>query len=126
MNLALVLLVAVPLVAGMGLVVVGSRANRWAPGVGVGAGGVAVGLAVVVAVGRPAVSVPFLAGIRAGIAVDGLSAVMVLTVTAITLAVVVYAAGELTRREARARFFGLMLIFAAAMLLTVTATDLVV
>ena len=126
MSLALVLLVAVPLVAGLGLLVLGRRANRWAPGVGVGAAVVALGLAVVVAVGRPAVSVPFLAGIRAGIAVDGLSAVMVLTVTAITLAVLVYAAGEFARHEARARFFGLMLIFSAAMLLTVTATDLVV
>ncbi len=126
MTLALALLVVVPLVSGLGLLVLGRRANRWAPGAAVAAAAVAVVLAVVVAVGRPAVSMPFLAGIRAGIAVDGLSAVMVLTVTAITLAVLVYAAGEFARHEARARFFGLMLIFAAAMLLTVTATDLVV
>jgi len=94
--------------------------------VGLAAATAALVLAVTVTVGRPTVSVPLLAGIRAGIAVDGLSAVMVLTVTAITLAVLVYAAGEFARHEARARFFGLMLIFSSAMLLTVTATDLVV
>ena len=126
MNLALVLLVAVPLVAGLGMLILGHRANPWAPGVGLAAATAALVLAVTVTVGRPTVSVPLLAGIRAGIAVDGLSAVMVLTVTAITLAVLVYAAGEFARHEARARFFGLMLIFSSAMLLTVTATDLVV
>ncbi len=126
MNLALVLLVAVPLVAGLGLLVLGPRADPWAPGVGLGAATAALVLAVTVTVGRPTVSVPLLAGIRAGIAVDGLSAVMVLTLTAITLAVLVYAAGEFGRHEARARFSGLMLIFSSAMLLTVTATDLVV
>jgi len=126
MNLALVLLVAVPLVAGLGMLILGHRANPWAPEVGLAAATAALVLAVTVTVGRPTVSVPLLAGIRAGIAVDGLSAVMVLTVTAITLAVLVYAAGEFARHEARARFFGLMLIFSSAMLLTVTATDLVV
>jgi len=126
MNLALVLLVAVPLVAGLGMLILGHRADPWAPGVGLAAATAALVLAVTVTVGRPTVSVPLLAGIRAGIAVDGLSAVMVLTVTAITLAVLVYAAGEFARHEARARFFGLMLIFSSAMLLTVTATDLVV
>jgi len=126
MNLALVLLVAVPLMAGLGMLILGHRANPWAPGVGLAAATAALVLAVTVTVGRPTVSVPLLAGIRAGIAVDGLSAVMVLTVTAITLAVLVYAAGEFARHEARARFFGLMLIFSSAMLLTVTATDLVV
>ncbi len=126
MNLALVLLVAVPLVAGLGLLVLGPRADPWAPGVGLGAATAALVLAVTVTVGRPTVSVPLLAGIRAGIAVDGLSAVMVLTLTAITLALLVYAAGEFGRHEARARFSGLMLIFSSAMLLTVTATDLVV
>ena len=126
MNLALVLLVAVPLVAGLGMLILGHRADPWAPEVGLAAATAALVLAVTVTVGRPTVSVPLLAGIRAGIAVDGLSAVMVLTVTAITLAVLVYAAGEFARHEARARFFGLMLIFSSAMLLTVTATDLVV
>jgi len=126
MNLALVLLVPVPLMAGLGMLILGHRANPWAPGVGLAAATAALVLAVTVTVGRPTVSVPLLAGIRAGIAVDGLSAVMVLTVTTITLAVLVYAAGEFARHEARARFFGLMLIFSSAMLLTVTATDLVV
>ena len=46
---------------------------------------------------------------------------MVVTVAAVALAVLVFAAG---RAGVEARFFGLMLLFAAAMLLTVTATDL--
>ena len=61
-------------------------------------------------------------GIRAGVAVDGLSAVIALTVTVITLALLTFAAGEFGPKEARARFFGIMLLFAGAMLVTVTAT----
>lgn len=57
---------------------------------------------------------------------DGLSAVMALTVAVVTLAVLVYAAGELAPGQARARFFGLMLLFAGSMLVTVTATGLAV
>lgn len=78
-------------------------------------------LAVVAAVTRPASPVTLFAGIRSGLAVDGLSSVMIVTVAAVALAVLVFAAGEM--REAR--FFGLMLIFVGAMVLTVTATDLV-
>jgi len=60
MNLALVLLVAVPLVAGLGLLVLGPRADPWAPEVGLGAATAALVLAVTVTVGRPTVSVPLL------------------------------------------------------------------
>ena len=63
---------------------------------------------------------PFLDGISFGLGVDGLSAVMVVTVAIVLVAVLVFAAGEFRS----ARFFGLMLLFAAAMLLTVTATTL--
>ncbi|MFI6496775.1 NADH-quinone oxidoreductase subunit L [Nonomuraea typhae] len=75
-------------------------------------------LAVWAAFARPAVRFPFV--FTSGFAVDGLSAVMAVTVAAVTLAVLVFAAGEL--REAR--FYGLMLVFAGAMLATVTATEL--
>jgi NADH-quinone oxidoreductase subunit L len=54
----------------------------------------------------------------------GLSAVMIITVAAVTLAVLVFAAGDLGPGENLGRFFGLMLIFAGAMLLTVTAATL--
>ncbi|MFI6386109.1 proton-conducting transporter membrane subunit [Nonomuraea sp. NPDC050540] len=77
-------------------------------------------LAVWAAVARPTTSFPLV--FTSGFAVDGLSAVMVVTVAAVALAVLVFATGEL--REAR--FYGLMLIFVGAMLATVTATELTV
>jgi NADH:ubiquinone oxidoreductase subunit 5 (subunit L)/multisubunit Na+/H+ antiporter MnhA subunit len=76
-------------------------------------------LAVHAAVTRPRVSARLV--FESVLAVDGLSAVMVVTVAAVTLAVLVFAAGEFRA----ARFHGLMLIFAGAMLATVTASDLV-
>src|SRR5690606_37660129 len=66
-----------------------------------------------------------LRGITFGLRVDGLSAVLVVTVAVVTLAVLVFAAGEFGAGEAQARYHGLMLVFASAMLLTVTATTLV-
>ncbi|NYE12026.1 NADH-quinone oxidoreductase subunit 5 family protein [Actinomadura citrea] len=63
----------------------------------------------------------FLPGWPGGLAVDGLSAVLLVTLGAVLAAVLVFAAGE----GYGARFFGLTLLFAAAMAVTVTATDLV-
>ncbi|MEU4250378.1 proton-conducting transporter membrane subunit [Amycolatopsis sp. NPDC026612] len=120
------LLIALPLVAGTALLVTGRPADRVAPATGVAAAVVSVVLAIVAAITRPEVSAPLLAGLRIGLAVDGLSAVMVLTVTAVLVAVLVFAAGEFDSEESRARFHGLMLVFAGAMLVTVTARDLVV
>ncbi|GAA1874567.1 proton-conducting transporter membrane subunit [Actinomadura bangladeshensis] len=56
-----------------------------------------------------------------GLAVDGLSAVLLVTLAVALAAVLAFAAGE----RYRVRFYGLMLLFAAAMAVTVTATDLV-
>jgi NADH:ubiquinone oxidoreductase subunit 5 (subunit L)/multisubunit Na+/H+ antiporter MnhA subunit len=117
-------LVAVPLLAGAGLAVAGRRADRLAPAAGVLVAAAVLALAIAAAVTRPAVDAPLLAGIRAGLAVDGLSALMVVTVAGATLAVLGYAAGEAELRTAR--FVGLMLLFAGAMLVTVTATTLAV
>lgn len=124
MTIALWLLVGLPLVAGALLVVAGHGVDRVATWAGVVIGAAELGLAVAVAVGKPAVTVPFLAGLPVGLAVDGLSAVMVVTVATVLLAVVVYTAGEFGPDEARSRFVGLVLIFAGAMLVTVTATSL--
>lgn len=126
MNAVLWLLIAAPLAAGSALTVAGRRGNRVAPAAGVTTAVLALALACVAAVGRPAVQAPLFAGIPAGLAVDALSAVMVVTVTAVTLAVLVYSAGEFGPAAARSRFFGCMLIFAGAMLVTVTATNLAV
>ncbi|MBO8195532.1 NADH-quinone oxidoreductase subunit L [Streptomyces oryzae] len=81
-------------------------------------------LAVAVALTRPHVSAPLFAGVRAGLEVDGLSAVMVVTIAAVTTAVLAFAAGEPGRGEDTGRFHGMMLLFAGAMLVTVTATTL--
>ncbi|NRN69166.1 Proton-translocating NADH-quinone oxidoreductase subunit L [Kibdelosporangium sp. 4NS15] len=93
--------------------------------IGIATAVLAVTLAVLAAVGRPAVSAPLIEGLPVGLAVDGLSAVMVVTISTVLLAVLVYAAGEFGRDEAHSRFYGLMLLFAGAMLITVTATNLV-
>jgi NADH:ubiquinone oxidoreductase subunit 5 (subunit L)/multisubunit Na+/H+ antiporter MnhA subunit len=164
------LLVALPLLTGGALAVAGRAADRFAPAVGVAVALAALGLAVATGIGRPAVRAPLFTGMEAGLRVDGLSAVMVITVAAVTTAVLVFAAGQPDRpagspgrsigsdRSAGhsdrpsgqsdrpagppdpaaghpaarqpdrtaggARFFGLMLLFAGAMLVTVTATTL--
>lgn len=118
------LLVGMPLAGGALLASVGRRGARAAPLIGIAIAAATLGLAAAAVVVRPAAEAPFFAGIRAGFAVDGLSAILVLTVAATTLAVLVFAAGEFGPSEPRARFFGLMLLFAGSMLVTVTATTL--
>ncbi len=118
------LLPAVPLAGGAALAVAGRRVNAAAPQAGAAAGAVTLVLACVAAVARPSASTPLFAGIPAGVRVDGMSAVLVITVAAVTFAVLVFAVGEFGPGENRGRFFGLMLIFAGAMLVTVTATTL--
>jgi len=118
------LLAGVPLACGAGLAVAGRRATRLAPVLGVAVAAVTAGLGCAAAVIRPSASAPLVTGIRAALRVDGLSAVMVLTVTVVTLAVLVFAAGDIGAGENRGRFFGMMLLFAGAMLVTVTAATL--
>ncbi|MFJ2150964.1 NADH-quinone oxidoreductase subunit L [Streptomyces microflavus] len=124
MSALIWLLIALPLAAGAALAVSGTRLNRQASALGVLVAVVTLGLAVAAALARPSSSVPLFAGIRAGLAVDGLSAVMVITVAAVTTAVLIFSAGEFGEDENRGRFFGLMLLFAGSMLVTVTATTL--
>jgi NADH-quinone oxidoreductase subunit L len=118
------LLPAVPLAAGAVLAATGRRVNAAAPWIGVAAAAVTLALACAAAAARPAAAAPLFAGIPAAVGVDGLSAVMVVMVAAVTLAVLVFAAGDLGPGENLGRFFGLMLVFAGAMLITVTATTL--
>ncbi|WP_433281997.1 proton-conducting transporter membrane subunit [Pseudonocardia xinjiangensis] len=120
----LVALVAVPLAAGALLALAGRRADRLAAPVSVVLAAVVLALAGAAAVLRPALDAPLVAGIRAGLAVDGLSATLVLTVGGVLLGVLLVAAGEPGLRTGR--FAGLMLLFAGAMLVTVTATTLAV
>ncbi|MFI7190050.1 NADH-quinone oxidoreductase subunit L [Nocardia nova] len=117
-------MIALPALVGAALVVCGRRADRIAAPAGVVVAMATVVLAVVNAVARPTSSLPMLSGVSFDLAVDGLSAVMVVTVAAIVAAVLLFAAGDLAPDVPRARFYGLMLMFAAAMLTTVTAQTL--
>ncbi|XRQ03859.1 NADH-quinone oxidoreductase subunit L [Actinomadura welshii] len=65
-----------------------------------------------------------LPGWSGGPAMDGLSAVLAVTLAAVLVAVLVHAAGGGPGGGYGARFHALMLLFAAAMLVTITATDL--
>jgi len=124
---ALATLVLLPALAGTVLLVVGRRADRAAGPLAVAVTAVGVALTFGVVARRPGVSVPFLTLVSGGdlrLAVDGLSAVLVITVTAVGALIALFAVVDLPRTAARARFFGLLLLFAAAMLATVTAATL--
>jgi len=118
------MLLLLPTSVGGLLAVAGRRADLVAVPIAILVAVADLALAVAVAVGRPEDSAPFLLGIPVAVAVDGLSAVLVLVVTSVTLAVLLVSTGEIGAREARGRFNGLMLLFSGAMLLTVTATNL--
>ncbi|TMR42244.1 NADH-quinone oxidoreductase subunit L [Actinomadura geliboluensis] len=124
------LLPAVPIATGVflltGRFVLGRGLNRAAPTIAVAAALAALCLAIAAVLTRPVVQFPLFGRLPAGMAVDGLSAALVLTVTSVSLAVLLFSAGEFSPSESRARFFGLMLVFTGAMLVTVTATDLAV
>ena len=121
-DLALWLLVALPALVGAVLCLAGRGGDRVAVPVSLATAAAGVVLAVGVALTRPAVSVPFMAAADFGMAVDALSALVVPAVALVTLLVLVFAAGDIA--EAPARFHGLMLLFAAAVALTATATTL--
>ncbi|NUO98946.1 MAG: NADH-quinone oxidoreductase subunit L [Nonomuraea sp.] len=115
MNPSLWLLPALPAAAGALLI----PARHAVRPLSLATAVVTLGLAVHAAATRPVAGARLILG--EGLAVDGLSAVMVVTVAAAGLAVLVFASGE----QRSGRFHGLMLIFLGAMLATVTATDLV-
>ena len=114
-------LVVLPAVVGTVLVLV-PRAERVANGVALVTAALGVAGSGVVAVQRPQVSVPFMAGTDLGLGVDALSAMVLPTVSSVTLLVLVFAVGDI--RGSRSRFHGLMLLFAAAATFTATATTL--
>ena len=115
-------LVALPAAVGAVLLLAPARLERLAPVLGVATAGAVAALAGVVAVAHPSVGVPFVAGSDLALRADGLAAVMAPTVAVV--AALVLLAGAADVRESRARFHGLMLLFTAAALLTVTATTL--
>ncbi|MFB4304207.1 NADH-quinone oxidoreductase subunit L [Actinomadura sp. NTSP31] len=117
----IVALAVTPPAAGALLLLAGRRADRAAPAAGVLVAVAVLALAVAAAVTRPVARFALLPGWPGGLAVDGLSGVLVVTVASVLAAILVFAAAG----GYGARFFGLMLLFAGAMLVTVTASDLV-
>ncbi|NEE02044.1 proton-conducting transporter transmembrane domain-containing protein [Phytoactinopolyspora halotolerans] len=123
----LAMLVLLPAAAGTALLVAGRHADRAAGSVAAAATITVTGLAVVAADIRPAVSAPFVRTVDSGafaLAVDGLSAAMLVMLGLTSLAVVAFGTVDLPADAARARFFGFLLLFVAAMSVTVTATTL--
>lgn len=119
------LLVVVPFAVGGALLLAGRRADSLAAPVALVCTTLTLAAAVVVAAERPEVSASFLDGVPFGLRVDGLSSIMVVTVAVVLLAVLAFSTGEFGGEQGAARFFGFMLLFAGAMLVTVTATTLV-
>ncbi|HEX2896234.1 MAG TPA: proton-conducting transporter membrane subunit [Marmoricola sp.] len=122
MTAALWAVALLPLAVGGLLCLVGPRADRLAPAASVVCAATTLTLAVITAVTRPTVRRPFLAGAGFGLSVDGLAAVVLVTVAAVALLVLVFATADVG--SSRWRFHGLMLLFEGAVLVTVTATTL--
>ncbi len=121
MHAALWLVVLVPAVVG-GVLALAPRAGRLAAPVSLVTASATAVLTVPVALERPSVSMPFMAGSDFALGVDALSALVAPTVAVVALLVLVFSAGEI--KESRTRFHGLMLLFASAALVTATAQNL--
>ncbi|MGY1858186.1 proton-conducting transporter transmembrane domain-containing protein [Modestobacter sp. SYSU DS0290] len=117
---------ALPAAVGAVLCVLGRRGDRAALPAGVATAAVVLALAVTVALGRPATTAPFLPGAPFGLAVDALAAVVLPAVAAVALLVLVFSAGDVDApfQRARSRFTGQMLLFLAAVVVTVVASTL--
>ncbi|MGN6578310.1 MAG: NADH-quinone oxidoreductase subunit 5 family protein [Nocardioides sp.] len=135
-EIVLWLLPVVPAVVG-GVLALSRGAERTAVPVSLATAALTAVLAAVVAVARPEVSAAFVAGADLGLAVDALAAAMLPTIALVTLLVLVFAAGEDVgdgtagaaavagaSGGSGARFHGLMLLFAAAALMTAAATTI--
>lgn len=122
-HLALWALVLLPLASGAGLSGLGRFAHRWAAPASILCAAGVLALAIVVAVTRPSAHPAFVAGASFGLVTDGLSALLLVTVTAVTLLVLVFAAADV--EDTPARFHGLMLVFEGAVLVTLLSSNLV-
>lgn len=118
---AVLLLVLLPAVAGLALVLLGSRADHVAPALGAAA--TAATLGVLLGTGRTSeVTYPFLLGLPWRFGVDGLSLALAVTVCVVTLCVLLTVPSQVAER--RGRLSGFLLLFLAAVLLTLLARDL--
>jgi NADH:ubiquinone oxidoreductase subunit 5 (subunit L)/multisubunit Na+/H+ antiporter MnhA subunit len=123
MTAFLIAAVALPAVLGALLLLGGRNADRVAPVISVTAAAATLVAALGAAMVRAApVDAPLVAGGPFELHVDGLSAVLLPMVAAVTVLVLVFSAAE--RTAPPARFHGLMLLFLASVVITVTATTL--
>ena len=134
------LLIAIPAVSAAILLLVGRRADRWAPYLGAIAPLISFALGLVYFVqmlGRDvaarAVSVPLYNwissgrwDINVGLLVDQLSIVFVLLITGVGGLIHVYSIGYMAHDDRRRRFFAFLNLFVAAMLLLVLADNYLV
>ncbi len=123
MSLLLWSLVVLPAVSGGALLLSGRRGTAAASTVGVATASVVAVLSVVAATLRPSARVPFVTGGDLALSVDPLAAVVLPAVTGVALLVLVFSATA--AREHRVRLFGFLLLFEAAVVMTVTAQTLV-
>jgi NADH:ubiquinone oxidoreductase subunit 5 (subunit L)/multisubunit Na+/H+ antiporter MnhA subunit len=112
--------VAIPALAGTGVVLLGPRVDRAAPLVSVGT--VALTLGLLLGAGEHETTVPFLAVAPWQLAVDGLSLALAVTVCVVTACVLAVVPSQVDQR--RGRLCGYLLLFLSAVLLTLTARDL--
>lgn len=124
MSAVLWLLPVLPLTGGAALLLAGHRADRAAPTAGAALALICCALAAATARARPEAAAPFLPGLPARLAVDGLSAPLAVTAAAVAALVLLAARAGLGPPGSAARFTGLMLLFTGAMLTTVTAGTL--
>ena len=120
MNLA-VFVVVLPAAVGALIALVSPRVERAAPAFA--AATTAVVLGALLGAGQvPETSVPFLLGAPWRFAIDGLSLALAVTVCVVTLCVLGAVPSQVEQR--RARLCGFLLLFLSAVLLTLTARDL--
>lgn len=122
MSALLIAVAFLPAAAGVALLLCGPRADRVAPPISIGVATATLLAAFIVALNRPEVSLAFISPTGATIAVDGLTAVLLPTIAGVTLLVLIFAVAEKT--QPAARFHGLMLVFAAAVVVTVSSSSL--
>jgi NADH-quinone oxidoreductase subunit L len=126
-DTGLLILIVLPALVGAGLALI--RPSRGARTISLIAATTVLVLAVLTATLRPEADVDFMAGARLGLEVDGPAVLFVPTIAAVTLLVLAFAAADPRSHPgdgagAPARFHGLMLLFAAAALMTATAATL--
>ena len=123
MSAFLVAAVALPAVAGAVLLLGGRRADGAAPLAAVIAAAATLGVSVTaVAVRAAPVAAPLMVDGPLQLQTGGLTGVLLPMVTAVALLVIAFAAAQ--RTSPAARFHGLMLLFLAAVVVTVTAGTL--